>query len=394
MLKVNGFANKQFGKVMQVFMHNFESGTELGASCALFYKDELVVDLWGGFKDKKRTAKWEADTLACIFSTTKGLASMCIAVACSQGTLNLNDPVAKYWPEFSQNGKENITLRQLLNHQAGLSAIDEYLTPEKISDLDFMADLLARQTPSWQPGTRHGYHGTSLGFFQNELLRKVDPRHRSISVFLKEEVADKINADLHIGLPKNFDESRIAEIIPFQMYDLLLNIDKLPTKMVLSLLNPWSLAFRSLARIKMKGPGDIASKKYRHLEMASANGYSNARSLAMSFGDLAMGGKKLALSRETFQEITQTPEPPTEGITDLIFGLEMSYSMGFFKPSAGFYPNLPEASFGSMGAGGSLAIGDPENGFGFGYVMNKMSVRIGDDPRAERLLNACYECIN
>lgn len=393
MAQINGSAKEQFERVRRAFQDNFDDGTEIGASCAVFHKGEIVVDLWGGFKDKAGSMPWETDTVACLFSTTKGLASACMAAACSRGLLDLDSPVSEYWEEFAQNGKENISVRQLFNHQAGLSAINEYLTPEKLKDLDFMAGVLAKQKPAWDPGTRHGYHGTSLGFFQNELLRRVDPEHRSISVFLREEIAGKLDADLFVGLPETFDEDRIAEIIPFQMYDLLLQINKVPTKMVLSLMNPWSLVFRSLARIKMKGPGDIAGKKYRHLEFPSANGYSNARSLANLFCALACGGAVIGLSPAVLSEISEKPVAPVGGIRDLIFGLDMRYALGFFKPSPHFHPSLPASSFGSMGAGGSIAIGDPENELGFSYVMNKMSVHMGTDPRAVRLLKACYDCV-
>ena len=394
MVIIKGFVHQDFKKVKQVFERNFEEGLELGASCALYHKGELVVDLWGGYRDKKKTLEWEKDTIACVFSTTKGFASMCMAVAISRGLLDLEKPVAEYWKEFSQSGKEDITVRQLLNHLAGLSAIDEYLTPEKISDLEFMSEVLARQKPAWKPGTRHGYHGTSLGFFQNELLRRIDPKHRTISKFLKEEIADTLKADLHIGLSINFDENRIAEMVPFHMYELLLNMRKVSTKMILSLMNPWSLVFRSLARIKMKGPGDIASKKYRHLEMASANGYSNARSVARAFSEFATGGQKLEISESVYKELMEMPEPPINGIRDLILYLDMKYSMGFFKPSPDFNPMLSDSSFSSMGAGGSLAIADPKNELGFGYVMNKMSIHMGNDPRTVKLLAACYDCIN
>ncbi|MCB1023877.1 MAG: beta-lactamase family protein, partial [Acidobacteria bacterium] len=231
MAVIKGFAHPDFENVKEVFERNFEEKLELGASCAIYYRDELVVDLWGGYRDLKRTKEWEKDTIACVFSTTKGFAAICMALVISRGLLDLDAPVSHYWEEFAQAGKQAITVRQLLNHQAGLSAIDEYLTPEKISDPDLMAKILARQKPQWEPGTRHGYHGTSLGFFQNELLRRVDPEHRTISKFLKEEIADKLDSDLFIGLPRDFDEDRIAEIAAFQMYDLLLNIRSVPAKM-------------------------------------------------------------------------------------------------------------------------------------------------------------------
>ncbi|MCB1025457.1 MAG: hypothetical protein KDB79_13760, partial [Acidobacteria bacterium] len=194
-------------------------------------------------------------------------------------------------------------------------------------------------------------------------------------------------------LPRDFDEDRIAEIAAFQMYDLLLNILSVPAKMVISLMNPWSLTYRSLARIQMKGPGDIAGKRYRHLEMASANGYSNARSIAYAFGELATGGKKLGISKNVLSELSEMPEPPVNGIRDLIFDMDLKYSLGFLKPSPDFNPALPEGSFGSIGAGGSIGIADPKNELGFGYVMNKMTVHIGNDPRAKALIAACYDCI-
>jgi CubicO group peptidase (beta-lactamase class C family) len=178
-----------FEDVETQFKKNFTERGELGAACAIYRRGKKVVDLWGGYRDEKTLAPWEEDTLALIFSMTKGMAAMAVAVAHSRGLLDYDEKVARYWPEFAQQGKESITVRQLLSHQAGLSAIDEPLDLETIADPDALAKILARQKPAWEPGTRHGYHCWNLGWYQSELIRRVDPQHRSLGQFFQDEIA-------------------------------------------------------------------------------------------------------------------------------------------------------------------------------------------------------------
>ncbi len=195
---VNGEVASGFEEVREEFERNFAERGELGAACAVYHQGEKVVDLWGGYRDVRRRKPWEEDTLVLVYSTTKGLSGMAMAVAHSRGLLDHDERVATYWPEFAQNGKENVTVRQLLSHQAGLSAMDRPLELETIADRDALAAAIARQRPAWEPGTRHGYHGISLGWYEGELIRRVDPERRSIGEFFRDEIAGPLDLEFYI----------------------------------------------------------------------------------------------------------------------------------------------------------------------------------------------------
>src|SRR5687768_2630571 len=179
-VSISGYVTAGFEGVRQAFAENFTRRRELGGACCAYYRGEKVVDLWGGIRNKKTGEPWERDTMVIIYSATKGLAAMTIALTHSRGWLDFERTVASYWPEFAQHGKDAITVRQLLAHQAGLFALDEPVTRELVSDLDRLAAVLARQKPSWPPGARQAYHGITLGFYESELLRRIDPQHRTI----------------------------------------------------------------------------------------------------------------------------------------------------------------------------------------------------------------------
>lgn len=192
---LRGYVEPGFEDVQAEFNRNFLERGESGSGFALYHKGRLVVDLWGGYRDSKSQQPWEANTLVMVFSTTKGIAAMAMAVAHSKGLFQLDEPVATYWPEFAVAGKERITVRQLLAHQGGLSALDEPLDEKKLADLDFIAAVIAKQAPAWEPGTRHGYHGFTLGLYENELIRRVDPQHRSLGKFFQDEIAGPFGID-------------------------------------------------------------------------------------------------------------------------------------------------------------------------------------------------------
>lgn len=283
---IHGETAPGFEEVKTEFKRNFTERGELGAACAVYHKGEKVVDLWGGFADEQTRALWKEDTLALVFSTTKGISAMTMAVAHSQGLFELDKPVAEYWKEFAQSGKEKITVRQLLAHQAGLSAVDEPMNAQKLSDLDLVAEAIAKQKPAWKPGTKHGYHGLSLGWYQNELIRRVDPQHRSLGKFFQDEIAEPLGIEFYIGLPSNIPSERIATIKGFHPLQMLLHPDKIPMRMVLSLMLPNSLVKRSLMNPKMKTPADIGNAEYRAVEFPSANGIGQARAIAKAYSVL------------------------------------------------------------------------------------------------------------
>jgi CubicO group peptidase (beta-lactamase class C family) len=235
-----------FEPVRAAFESNFRDRDELGASVALYRGAEPLVDLWGGYRDVAGTRPWERDTMVLVYSTSKGLAGLAVALAHSRGLLDFEERVATYWPEFAQHGKGAITVRQLLSHQAGLPAVDERLDAGVMADLDRMASILARQRPAWEPGTRHGYHGLSLGWYENELIRRVDPAHRSLGRFFHDELAVPLGLDFHIGLPADIPESRVAEIDGFTALQMALHLNVMPAGMVLAYMWPGSLVARTM----------------------------------------------------------------------------------------------------------------------------------------------------
>jgi len=180
---IEGTVIRGFESVRETFIDNFAQRGELGSACCVYVAGEKVVDLWGGVRNRLTGEPWERDTMVIVYSATKGLAAMTLAIAHSRGWLDYNKRVSAYWPEFAQNGKQAITVRQLLAHQAGLYALDEPLTRDLVADLDRLAVVLARQKPAWESGTRQAYHAITLGFYESELLRRLDPQHRSLGQF-------------------------------------------------------------------------------------------------------------------------------------------------------------------------------------------------------------------
>src|SRR5512145_795418 len=209
---IHGFVNRDYEPVREAFAENFVRRREVGAACCVYHKGEKVVDLWGGVRNKATGEPWEEDTMALVYSATKGLAAMTLAIAHSRGWLNYDELVCKYWPEFAQNGKEKITVRQLLAHQAGLFALDEPVDKNVVADLDQLAVVLARQRPAWEPGTRQAYHAITLGYYEGELLRRIDPQHRSLGQFFQDEIAAPLGLDFYIRLPEAIPNSRLAPL--------------------------------------------------------------------------------------------------------------------------------------------------------------------------------------
>jgi len=185
---IGGHVSQGFEEVRTEFARNLAERGEIGAAVAAYVRGKKVVDLWGGHRTPERDLPWNEDTMVIVFSSTKGLSAMTLAIANARGWLDYDAPVARYWPEFAQNAKAAITVRQLLGHEAGLVFVDENLSLEKLRDLDYLARVLARQTPSWTPGSRHGYHAMSIGLYMQEIMRRVDPAHRTLGRFFHEEI--------------------------------------------------------------------------------------------------------------------------------------------------------------------------------------------------------------
>ncbi|WP_276248602.1 serine hydrolase domain-containing protein [Haladaptatus sp. YSMS36] len=387
---LHGTVAEGFEAVREVFAENLQNRDELGAACAVYYRGEPVVDLWGGYRDVAAKHPWEEETMVPIFSATKGMTAAATAVALSRGLFDLDDRVADHWPSFGRNGKSAITVREILDHRAGLAAFDRRLTLEEVADQEFLSELLAAKTPEWEPGTRYGYHAYTVGWYQSELLRRVDGR--TSGQFFAEEVAEPLGLQFYIGLPEGIPESRLAELKPFSLLTLVKNLDKMPIRFVGPLLNPWSITSR--AALPLKGGIDaVLNPELRSIEIPAENGIGTVRSIARVYGDLATGGRRLGIDESTFAELTATPVSPRGGHRDVVLGIETAYSMGYSRPYGDFQFGSTPRSFGTPGAGGAFGFADPDAELGFSYAPNRLGVHQKDDPREKALRDAVYRCL-
>jgi len=381
---IHGFARSGFEAVRDAFADNFSRRHELGAACCIYKDGEKVVDLWGGIRNRTTGEPWEEDTMVLVFSATKGLAAMAMAVAHSRGWLDYEERVCRYWPEFAQEGKGKVTVRQLLSHQAGLFAFGETVDRSMVADLDRLAIVLARQKPAWEPGSRQAYHAISLGFFEGELLRRVDPQHRSLGQFFQDEIASPLGVDFYIRLPESIPTSRLAVLEKGNPFKVLA---RLPFRLMLSSLNPRSAIFRAL----VVNPGSWVSlddeRVYaRNLEVPSGGGVGTARAMARAYSVFATDGRELGLRQETLRALSAPAIPSGHGFYDEALKGEIQFSLGFMKTC----PNWPfghAGAFGSPGAGGSLGFADPQSGMAYAYVTNRLGGVTGE-PRDLALRNA------
>ena len=382
---VSGFARVGLESVRRAFVTNFVRRRELGAACCAYRHGEPIVDLWGGIRNKQTGEPWQRDTMVVVHSATKGLAAMTLAVAHSRGWLDYEQPVCAYWPEFAQHGKERITVRQLLAHQAGLFAIDEPVDRSDVANLDRLATILARQRPAWEPGTRQAYHAITLGFYEGELLRRVDPQHRSLGQFFQDEIATPLKLDAYIRLPDDIPDSRLARLAPPGRLQMLLGF---PIRLTLDTLNRRSNIYRAL--IVNPGAGvymDPQRVYARNLEVPSGGAVATARAIARAYSVFATDGRELGLRRETLDLLAAPARPPTYGFHDECLRGEAQFSLGFMKPSAAWPFGSPR-SFGSPGAGGAMGYADPDAAVGYGYVTSQMGTCLTGDPRDVALRTA------
>jgi CubicO group peptidase (beta-lactamase class C family) len=327
-----------------------------------------------------------------MFSTTKGMSALAIAHAHSRRLFDYDTPVAAYWPEFAANGKAEMTVRTLLSHQGGLCAIDEPMDIGTLEDPDAVAAAIGRQAPAWEPGTRHGYHGVTLGWYESELIRRVDPEHRTVGRYFADEIARPLGLDFHIGLPDDVPENRLARIMgDWYRVKMVANIRTLPTNFVKKFLNPKSITARSFANPKVVGmPVRYNDRDVRRIELPAANGTGTARSVAIAYGEFATGGRRLGIDEATLASLTVPATTPTQGAYDEVLHMDTAFSLGMCKPWPGFDFGSP-AAFGTPGAGGSMGFADPDLRMGFCYAMNRMGFYLVDDPREVRIRSAARE---
>ncbi len=370
---VSGFADERFAGVRAIFEDNLASGRDTGACVAITLEGEPVVDLWGGWADKARTRPWEKDTIVNVFSVTKTMTALCTLILADRGQLDYAAPVARYWPEFAAAGKERVTVAQLMSHASGLSGWRAPIEVADLYDWDKATSLLAAQEPWWEPGTASGYHGTTQGYLVGEVVRRIDGR--TLGNFFREEVAEPLGADFHIGFGPEHDH-RVAELIPpegppaanWTPSELQLNLTTNPKMDVL----------------------EAHTRSWRAAEIPAAGGHGNARSIAQVHAILANGG--VAQGKRFLSEAgcRKALEHQISG-TDLVLGLPVTLGIGF-----GLAAMLDQPSANSMfwsGYGGSLSLIDMEARTSFAFTMNQMGATTFGDERSLAMARVMWRAL-
>jgi CubicO group peptidase (beta-lactamase class C family) len=377
---VDGVVAPGFEPVLRAFVENFTDRGELGGAVCVVVGGEVLVDLWGGVRDRASGAPWTADTMTLVHSTTKGLSAVVLALLHSRRLLDYDERVASYWPEFARAGKEAITVRQLLAHQAGLFAFDEHVDSGVVGDLDRLAGVMERQRPIWPPGERQAYHAITLGFYENELVRRIDPDHRTIGQVLHEEIAAPLGVgdEVYIGTPDSVPDERLAALVPPSWWARLTSM---PLGLTIDAMRPHSVLHRSL--VANPGTGFYVDAEHvivREIEVPSGGAVATARAIATIYGAFAAPGGPLELRGETLAALRAPATPALKGFEDECFRGPTKFSLGFMKPSE-FVEFGSEAAFGAPGAGGSMGFADPAARLGYGYVTDKMGMALQGDPR-------------
>ncbi|MDR3035650.1 MAG: beta-lactamase family protein [Kitasatospora sp.] len=378
---VHGSCAPGFEPVQDVFAGNFAERGELGAAFAVSLGGEIVVDLWAGWADPDRAVPWRPDTLVNVWSTTKGMTALCAHLLADAGELDLDAPVARYWPAFAAAGKAGIPVRWLLSHRSGVVGVGlrRPLSIPDLYDWELVTALLAAQEPLFPPGTGSGYHALSFGFLVGEVVRRV--AGQGIREFFAERVARPLGADFSFGAPET-DFARCATLVEPTL------TPERSAALAEAFTNAGPVALAALANPRPEGR-HANDPAWRTAVLPAANGHGTARALAQIYGALADGSHRLlspaALNRARTGQGKEI---------DLVAGVSNEWALGWYLGSdaRGFGPN--PAAFGHDGLGGSAGGADPEHGLGFGYTMNRMGSLLRDDPRKTALVNAAFACLH
>jgi CubicO group peptidase (beta-lactamase class C family) len=396
--EINGFCDPRFERVATTFEQNFRERGEVGASVCITLEGEPVVDLWGGIARPATNEPWTQETISIVQSCTKGATALCAHMLASRGLLDLDLPVAHYWPEFAQAGKETIPVKMLLNHQAGLVAIREPVPQGAYFDWNFMVDALAKQEPFWEPGSRHGYEMQTFGWLVGEVVRRVSGK--SLGTFFREEVAQPLGLDFWIGLPANL-ENRVAPVIAADPPDPSSSLSSIYA----ALADPTSLQWLSIFNsggYMLPGPGGefTYNLPFAHAaELGAMGGITNARGLAGMYAPLANGGSLNGVELVTRESLVRMAAVSSASSLDVTLLAPTRFTLGYAKtwdnrhePSCTKDDSiiLSEAAFGHPGSGGFLGFADPEARMSFGYTMNKMGQGLGLNERGQSLVDAAY----
>jgi CubicO group peptidase (beta-lactamase class C family) len=379
--QVHGHCDPRFAAVRTAFEANFRERGELGAAVAVRVGGETVVDLWGGWADAAHSRPWERDTLVNVWSTSKGPTALCAHILADRELLDLDAPVATYWPEFAAAGKEQILVRHLLSHRAGLSGLREPHSLQQLCDWELTTQRLAATEPWWAPGTQSGYHALTYGFLVGEVVRRVSGLLPG--AFLDREVTGPLGIDFVIGLPEK-EYGRAAELVHAPV------ASSSEQAAIFSQLAPAAIA--ALANPAV-GAAQANSVEWRAAEVPAANGHGTARAVAALYGIFAGRGSydgRRILSPEAAERVREGQGACRDLVLGAGFESETEVALGLWLSGAnGSYGPNPRA-FGHDGFGGSCGLADPEAGVSLGYVMNRMGPHIADDPRKMALIDALY----
>jgi CubicO group peptidase (beta-lactamase class C family) len=391
-MTTHGWTAPGFERVREPFEKNFAKGLDVGAAFTAYHDGEKVVDLWGGVADEATGRAWTEDTIALVFSTTKAATAICANRLADQGRLDMNAPVAEYWPEFAAAGKADIPVDYLLSHRAGLPWVDTPLTLEEALAWDPMIHALEQQAPIWEPGTAHGYHAMTYGYLVGEVVRRITGT--SIGTYFRDEIAGPLGADFWIGLPEAL-ESRVAPLIGGIGFDSNADdhpdVDPEAMAALMALVGPESVLGRALSAGGAFNHAEMFNTRAVHAaEVPAAGGIGDARSIARMHAACigAVDGIRLFGPDQLKDATTQHSAGPDKVILDL----DLQFGLGFIVPSSLLRLGGPR-SFGHFGMGGSAGWADPDAGFAFGYVMNKMELGMAGDLRSYSLINACYDAV-
>ncbi|WP_306252520.1 serine hydrolase domain-containing protein [Parvularcula sp. IMCC14364] len=372
-MTIQGAHDPRFEAVRTAFAANLDSGDDLGAACAVCLGGELVVDLFGGYQDRKKEVPWARETIVGIYSSGKAVISLLIARAVNDGLLSYDAPVADYWPDFAVAGKGEITLAQLMSHQAGLSGFPDEMDPATWLDWGAICEKLAAMPPMWQPGNAHGYHPQTFGYLAGEVLRRVTGR--TVGELITLHLAEPFDLDIYCGL----DEGQMARASHMSKPTKLADMGEINEPTKAAFLTKWA------------APAGVSREDWSRAEIPASNIHADARGLARAMSIIATDGRIDGQEFAASSVIDLLSREQIRG-QDLVLPYEISWACGLMRNSNKVYGPV-EATLGHSGFGGSCVFADRENGLSFAYVMNKMSHHLMGDPRPARLIDAVYKSL-
>ena len=378
-MEIHGTCKPGFEAVQDAFEASFDEGLEVGAAAAVTVDGEFVVDIWGGDADSEGTP-WRRDTIVNVYSTTKTMAATCMLMLADRGELDFDAPVARYWPEFAQNGKEGVLVSHVMAHTAGVPGFDPPITTEQLYDLDFVAANLAAQAPWWAPGTASGYHAITQGSLQSEILYRITGRR--MADWFRTEVAEPLGADFWISLPASEDH-RVAALVPpvFSGDKLTINGQEVSAD---------SIALRAILSVPMTA-AEPTTREWRAAEIPAAGGFGNARSIARIHAALACGGAVNGVRLMSESGARRALEEQIDGI-DQVLMVRLRHGIGFGLQLGEMFTTGPGQMFWG-GWGGSLAAVDLDARLSVAYVMNRMDADLMGDIRGRRIVDAVQSCV-